>query len=303
MGKTSVVPPRRFPSPFHNRDVAPQYRLAFLDLDGTLVGETDAISPRTKRALDAARAAGCELVICTGRARYGARRVAAQWSGHAYGVFSNGAVVAEWETGRTLFRTPIDPALVRRAAAAAQDLGAATLCFALDEEGRRVVADGRGAILPAFAERNAERLSFAEDLAREEVDTCTIGAYGPEETMALLFDAWRGVLEPTVRVFFGPDVRYRAWSVYATPADATKAHAAEKVARMLGVPREETLAIGDHTNDMDLLRWAGLGVCMADGHPDARDCADHVTGTLAEDGAALALERFVLGLNDASAAR
>jgi len=33
---------------------------------------------------------------------------------------------------------------------------------------------------------------------------------------------------------------------------------------------------------------------MGDGHADALACAGHVTGTLAEDGVAQAIERFVL---------
>ena len=64
---------------------------------------------------------------------------------------------------------------------------------------------------------------------------------------------------------------------------------------MLGVPREQTLAVGDHLNDLELLEWAGLGVCMGDGYAEVVARADYVTGALAEDGAAQAIERFVLG--------
>jgi hypothetical protein len=64
---------------------------------------------------------------------------------------------------------------------------------------------------------------------------------------------------------------------------------------MLNVPREQIMAIGDHVNDVDLLRWAGLGVAIGDGHADARSAADHVTAGQSEDGVADAIERFVLG--------
>jgi hypothetical protein len=96
-------------------------------------------------------------------------------------------------------------------------------------------------------------------------------------------------------VFAAPDAKYDCWCAFMNAAAADKADAAARVADIVGVAREETIAIGDHLNDLKLLRWAGLGVCMGDGHAEAIGCADHVTGSLAEDGAAQAIERFILG--------
>jgi hydroxymethylpyrimidine pyrophosphatase-like HAD family hydrolase len=62
----------------------------------------------------------------------------------------------------------------------------------------------------------------------------------------------------------------------------------------LGIAQEQTLAIGDGSNDLALLRWAGIGVAMGQAHPEVHAHADYVTRTLAEDGVAAALERFVL---------
>ena len=55
--------------------------------------------------------------------------------------------------------------------------------------------------------------------------------------------------------------------------------------------------IGSHDDQAEnaaRVRWAGLGVCMGDGHLEALTCADHITGSFAEEGAAQAIERFVL---------
>ena len=78
------------------------YPLIFLDLDGTLVDRNDVVSQRTLDALNAAQQLGCVVVICTGRNPYMVKHIAAQWDGHGYGIFSNGAVVSEWETGHVL---------------------------------------------------------------------------------------------------------------------------------------------------------------------------------------------------------
>ena len=79
---------------------------------------------------------------------------------------------------------------------------------------------------------------------------------------------------------------------------ANKAHAAQMVAGMLGIPRERTLAVGDELNDLELLAWAGIGICMGNGHAEVRARADYITGTQAEDGVAQAIEQFVLGRSE-----
>ena len=45
-------------------------------------------------------------------------------------------------------------------------------------------------------------------------------------------------------------------------------------------------------NDVAMLRWAGHGVAMANGHPDVLAAADEVTATNLEDGVAMVLERW-----------
>ncbi|HLV81194.1 MAG TPA: HAD hydrolase family protein, partial [Chthonomonadaceae bacterium] len=66
------------------------------------------------------------------------------------------------------------------------------------------------------------------------------------------------------------------------------------VAARLDVAREETMAIGDHFNDLEVLRWAGVGVAMGNALPEVQAAAGWVTASLEEDGVARAIERFIL---------
>lgn len=276
------------------------YRLLFLDLDGTLVGTEDVVSPRTLAALGAAQQRGCIIVVCTGRNRHMVEHVASQWGSGGYGIFGNGAVIAEWETGRTLEKTALTPETVRLAARLAHSLGLAPLCFGVhvEEDGGQSVYTDR--VRPAclgYAARNAPRMVLCDDLS-VSIELCPVsmGAYGPEQETESLSRAWQETLGMEVSVYHTLDRKYSSWCASMNARAANKAHAAQSVAHMLGVPREQTLAIGDEMNDLEMLAWAGLGVCMGDGAAALRAQADHVTGTLAEDGAAQAIERFVLGL-------
>jgi hydroxymethylpyrimidine pyrophosphatase-like HAD family hydrolase len=54
------------------------------------------------------------------------------------------------------------------------------------------------------------------------------------------------------------------------------------------------LAIGDSYNDVDMLRYAALGVAMGNAPQEIKDIADVVTSTNEEDGVAEAIYRYVL---------
>jgi len=277
------------------------YHLIFLDLDGTLVGRDDIVSPRTLAALTAAQQRGCTIVICTGRNRFMVEHVAAQWSGHGYGVFSNGAVIAEWETRRVLQKIALAASTVREAAHLAHAFGFAPLCFGVhveDDGGQSVYTDRVHPVAPAYASRNAQRLVLRDNLAIEvgsELRPVGMTVYGLERETKALMVAWRDAFGSEVSVYHTPDGKYGCWCAFMNARAANKAHAAKAVADMLGVPQEQTLGIGDELNDLEMLQWVGFGVCMGDGHAEVRGRADHVTGTRAEDGAAQAIEEFVLG--------
>src|SRR5581483_8738406 len=64
------------------------------------------------------------------------------------------------------------------------------------------------------------------------------------------------------------------------------------VADRLGIPIEETLAIGDSWNDAPLLRAAGFAVAMGSAPPELQEVADAVVGDLAHDGVAEAIDRY-----------
>jgi HAD superfamily hydrolase (TIGR01484 family) len=80
-------------------------------------------------------------------------------------------------------------------------------------------------------------------------------------------------------------VGWTAW-LDLSPVGVSKASGLQLVCDKLGVDAADVLAIGDGRNDIEMLRWAGRGVAMGQSIEDVRAAADHVTGTVYEDGAA-----------------
>ena len=58
------------------------------------------------------------------------------------------------------------------------------------------------------------------------------------------------------------------------------------------IAANDVLAVGDGRNDIEMLRWAGRGVAMGQSVEEVRAAADHVTGTVWDDGAVSELSRW-----------
>ena len=88
----------------------------------------------------------------------------------------------------------------------------------------------------------------------------------------------------------------RSQPVYldVTAMQANKGEALVTLARHLGVPLEQTAAIGDGGNDPAMFQVAGLSIAMGQAEEAVRRQADVVTGANTEDGAAQAIEQYIL---------
>ena len=68
-----------------------------------------------------------------------------------------------------------------------------------------------------------------------------------------------------------------------------------ELGKLLGIKREEIMACGDGDNDAVMLREVGFGVAMANAEDQVKAAADYITDSNDNEGAAKAIEKFVLG--------
>ncbi len=76
--------------------------------------------------------------------------------------------------------------------------------------------------------------------------------------------------------------------------EVNKGAALQALAEQWGIKAGEVMALGDSINDKEMLVFAGLGVAMANAHPELKEIADYITAPYWEDGAAEAIEKFIL---------
>ena len=273
------------------------YRLLFLDIDGTLVGAHDVVSPQTLDALRAAQEIGVTIVISTGRNPYMADRVSDQIGCSGFGIYSNGAVIRDNMSKAVLRKVASPKEAVEIAIEAAIQQNVAPLCFGAHVEvdgGEAVYTANRIPVLSAYAQSNSHRLRYLQSGEYGTIEPTFIEALGDQETVETIARLWQEQIGSHVIVHQARTLRFQYWSAHMYSAAVSKATAAQFVAERLNIPASHAIAIGDHLNDLELFQWAGLGICMGDGHEDARAAAGHITGSLADHGVAQAIEQFIL---------
>lgn len=262
-------------------------KLIALDLDGTVLRKDRTISPRVTQATRAAVARGCFVTIATGRMPISAREVAHALNVNTFVICQHGGMLADVDTHELSRRVTLDRTVACDALMMAQAYPQwHPVIFSLD----CVVVTEQRFPSATYSLGNVEIVvnpNVCAALDTHAADKLLLMLDPAESNKALrvMTECVQGraqVVQSSSRL------------VEITSHEATKGAALTQLAAQLGVAREHVMAIGDHDNDETMLAWAGLGVAMGNGSPRAKAAADWIAPTIDEDGAAVAIERFVL---------
>ncbi len=259
--------------------------LVALDVDGTLLSYTEELSAEVAAAVAAVRDAGHHVVIATGRSVHATVPVLRRLGLEAgWAVCSNGSVTARLDAavpaGYQIEEVvTFDPAPALRLLHAQMP----DAYFAVEDVG---VGFRMNKLFPDGELHGEHQVVGIDDLAGAHVTRLIVRSPGhtPEEFHELVRAT--GLADVTYAI------GWTAWMDIA-PQGVTKASALEQVRERLQVDRAGTVAVGDGSNDVDMLRWAGRGVAMGHAPAHVRAAADEVTGTIDEDGAALLLRALL----------
>jgi len=258
-----------------------EYDALLLDLDGTLLDGQDQIHPENLSALAAARERGVHVMVVTGRSLVSARPVLEQLDLDTTVVLFNGAAVYCPREERLIEERVLSERALRRLASHAATTEDLTILMTAE---RKVVRSDVG-------ERDRRAL---EGLAG--VEFVEPGAPHPEHVIRMTFLSERHTdsallaaeIEqaadvPLYLTHFPLSVlpRHRESHYQAVDVHAPclgKAEALRVLLERHGIRRERVVAVGDATNDVPMLRGAGLGVAMGSGMAELQEVADRVIG-------------------------
>jgi len=269
-------------------------RLLALDLDGTLMDDDMVIrSDRVRRAIAAVQERGVVVTLATGRMLDYTLPFAQDLGITAPLICYQGGLIQSPDSDAPLYRATMDPTLVREVLAWRAQRGRHFVLYADDD----VFLDDLRHPESFYRAMLGERLVW--------VDTFSAVLERSEPIKFLIFvepDEAEGILAELRQRFEGRMelTRSHALIVEGNPLGVAKGDALRRLAAHLDIPQAEVMAVGDQDNDISMIAWAGLGVAMGNASRVTKAVADWVAPSVAEDGAAVAIERFVLDARRAS---
>ncbi len=240
------------------------------DMDGTLLSPERVIHPVTAEVVRRAAGAGLTFVVATGRNHWSAADLlvdAGLDDGSVpFALCSNGATLFDVTRGEVVERTSL-PTDELTEFVAALERNVPGIVFAWETAESRYDSPAFRAAREATVPEEDNPWPIGEvDIRTAEVVKLLVGH--TELIATDLLDELADHIPATISASTSG-----ASFVEVTHAAANKGAAVEALCARLGVDRSATAAFGDHTNDLEMLRWVGRGYVMANAHPRAFDAS------------------------------
>lgn len=259
--------------------------VVFFDIDGTIVDEeTQLIPESTVRAVEQLKKNGHIAVVNTGRpmSHIDPRVRAMDFSGWVCGCGMEVYLNGQW-----LYRKHPDPALCRLVRDSVREFGMQILYETADGA---MVADGNYSVHP-IAVKEVDRMR-AKGFEIRQIDDMP----EPKFMKSMSYD-WPGCqreaflqrMEPYFTLIDRGNTM-----VEMVMKGCSKAGGMMALLEHLGVDKDNTMAIGDSTNDLPMFSVAGHTVCLGGGMDELKAEAEYITDTVMNDGVEKALHHFGL---------
>jgi len=253
--------------------------LIVVDLDGTLLTDTQTISSYTKQMLHQAEQAGHRVMIATGRPFR-----ASQMYYHELGLTTpivnfNGAFVHHpkdkaWDA----MHSPLSMHVVHDVVDSVHKLHYENLIAEVKDD--------------VYLHNDRRELMHILTNGNPRIKTGNLKLNLIEDPTSLLIQADEfnvPIIRQHLQDVHAELIEHRKWGapfpiIEIVRKGLNKAVGISKIAHELEIPRERIIAFGDEDNDLEMIDYAGVGVAMSNGLPELKAIANEITFSNNEDG-------------------
>ena len=265
------------------------YKMIVLDLDDTLLQEDGTISPRTKQALMEAQEMGVKVVLASGRPTFAMRHIAEELSLSTYGSYIlsfNGGKIINCKTSEEIFSSTLST----EEAHSLFDISRREGVFIHTYVGDEIFTENENPYTDIESAITGLPVKIVEDF-KKAISEPVVKALMVEEPEKL--KAVEAKLQNELNESFSV-MRSKPYFLEFTEYGVTKGTSLNQLINVLGITRDEVIAMGDSYNDLAMIEFAGLGVAMGNAPDDIKEKSDFVTDTNMNDGVAKVVEEFIL---------
>ena len=264
---------------------------AFFDIDGTIVGPSHFIAPRTKHAISSLKARGVSVGFATGRASFAALELSKELGITGPSMFFAGSLIQNLSTGQVLYRVDIP----------ADTLGRLRECAESHQSHLEFYTE-----TDFFAERVTEELTIHQQYCAQPARIVPLAqVMRDKRVIKAVMMARVGESEAKLRTLLagvpGITVTYSYGAahddiVFANIVDerATREAAFSELLKIHNCPPSRVATFGDSEADRAFLQAARFGVATGNALQAAKDSASYITSHVEAGGVGLAIEKLFL---------
>lgn len=268
-------------------------KLLVLDIDGTITGHSNTLSVTVKEVIAAVQAKGIKVAIATGRMYCSALRFHREIGSTLPLIAYQGAWIQDPGNDQIHRHLPVSREITQQLLEYFEQPDLRSLLsvhFYINDQlyVREITKETDN-----YQQRCGVNAISVGDL-RQLLD------HEPTKILALSEDA-----NLTQQLLADLRLRYKPTDLYMTTSVPTfleaanthvnKGNAVRYLAEeMLGLESHHVMTIGDNFNDVEMLSYAGISVAMGNAPPEVQAIANWVAPSIELDGAAVAIEKFLL---------
>ncbi|NEO84338.1 MAG: HAD family phosphatase [Spirulina sp. SIO3F2] len=269
-------------------------RLLVLDVDGTIAGPSNQVSPGVLQVLKQVKAQGIKVAIATGRMYCSAYRFHQAIRSTEPLIAYNGAWIQQPGTAQPLLHRTVPSKRVAEIIdfveqSEAWQTRVEIHLYAEDQ----LFLSKTTPQAEAYLDRSgvpAQTLTDMRSLLDRDLTKVLLSSADPDvitELMAVFRDRYN----PQELHITQSTETYLEFTQSNTNKGTALAYLAQKHYHW---PLEQIMAIGDNFNDLEMLQAVGIGVAMGNAPIGVKEQADWVTKSVEADGVVVAVEKFLL---------
>lgn len=287
------------------------YKLAVIDLDGTMLNQYGAVTPNTKEAIQKAQEAGIEVVIASGRPIDSIKNIAKEIKSEKYFISGNGAIIYDIAKDEIIYENTLKRQKVLEIIKICEEN---SIYYNIYTE-KEIVAKSLQCNVLYYHKENANKEEKDKTYINIVENVHDYIANRDEKIVKItVCDSNQAIFNSIMRKLKELDeievlevshmsrkmirqgteeipIEYFYTEVSAKNVD--KWNAIEFLKEKMGIKTEEIIAIGDNINDTKMIENAGLGIAMGQSHPKVKEVANQITESNLEDGVAKALYSII----------
>lgn len=270
-------------------------KLIALDLDGTTLNSEGHLDSKTKIVLEETIAKGIQVVIATGRVLSALPEDVLEITGIRYAITSNGANVVELNTEKSIYTNFIDVNAVEAVLETLREYDFMTEVFtagnAYIEEAVYSDVEKNGSPFNNTSYLLATRKPIAGLFDyifnhKRAIENINLNFINPEDKKMM-----KQVLTSIENISITSSFDY---NLEICGLNTSKADALRQLCEKLDVSAKEVMACGDSDNDIEMLKYVGMPIAVANAKEQVRTIAQYIAPTNDENGVAVAIENLVL---------